>query len=66
MSVRYSEEAGAQGWSRICQQMEAAFSQSRYEDGVLAGVQAVTQHLVAHFPAESDNGNELPDKPVVL
>ena len=55
-----------QEWSAICQQMEAAFRESNYEGGVIRGVQAVTQHLVEHFPAKGRNGNELPDKPVLL
>ena len=55
-----------QEWTAICQQMEAAFRESNYEGGVIRGVQAVTQHLVQHFPAGGHNGNELPDKPVVL
>ena len=55
-----------QEWTAICQQMEAAFRKSNYEGGVIRGVQAVTQHLVQHFPAGGHNGNELPDKPVVL
>ena len=29
-------------------------------------IQAVTQHLIKHFPLIGDDGNELPDKPVVL
>ena len=45
--------------------MEAAFKQSNYEGGVISGVQAVTQHLVRHFPGDG-RGNELPDRPVVL
>ena len=56
----------AQEWDAVCRQMEAAFRQSNYEGGVLSGVQAVTQHLVKHFPADGHNTNELPDKPVVL
>lgn len=59
-------KVGSQAWNKICQQMEAAFKQSNYESGVLSGVQAVTQHLVRHFPAGGQNGNELPDKPVLL
>ena len=46
--------------------MEAAFGQSNYEGGVLSGVQAVTQHLVKHFPADGHNANELPNQPLVL
>ena len=37
-----------------------------FEAGVVSGAQAVTQHLVKHFPADHHNGSELPDKPVVL
>lgn len=56
---------GAAEWARICREMEAAFRQGRFEAGVLDGVQAVTRHLVAHFPARGENANELPDRPVV-
>lgn len=59
-------KVSSQEWNKICQQMETAFRQSNYEGGVVSGVQAVTQHLVAHFPADGYNGNELPDKPVLL
>ncbi len=53
-------------WSRICREMESAFRKSNYATGVVGGVQAVTHHLVTHFPADGRSGNELPDKPVVL
>ena len=58
-------KVGADEWRKVCHQMEAAFKQSNYEAGALSGVQAVTQHLVRHFPA-NDRANELPDRPVVL
>ncbi|MPV70471.1 TPM domain-containing protein [Burkholderia sp. BE17] len=53
-------------WAQVCRQMEASFSQANYEGGVVAGVQAVTQHLAAHFPADGQGRNELPDAPMVL
>ena len=56
----------SQEWSKVCHQMEAAFRQSDFEGGVVRGVQAVTRHLLQHFPADSQDRNELPDKPVVL
>lgn len=56
----------AQEWSKVCRQMEAAFRQGDFEGGVLGGVQAVTQHLTTHFPAEGQNSNELPDAPLLL
>ena len=56
----------SQEWRKVCSQMEAAFRQSNFEGGVVAGVQAVTRHLLQHFPADSHHRNELPDKPMVL
>ncbi len=56
----------SQEWSKVCRQMEVAFRQSNFEAGVLGGVLAVTRHLKQHFPADSRDRNELPDKPVVL
>ena len=58
-------KVGAEEWRKVCHQMEAEFRQSNYEGGVISGVQAVTQHLVRHFPA-ADRANELSDKPVTL
>lgn len=56
---------GADAWRQVCERMEAAFHQGDYEGGVIAGVQAVTVHLARHFPA-SANGNELPDRPLLI
>jgi uncharacterized membrane protein len=58
-------KVGAEEWRKVCHQMETAFKQSNYEGGVISGVQAVTQHLAHHFPAD-DRANELSDRPVVL
>lgn len=59
-------KVGAQGWTTICRQMEIAFRQSNFEVGVVEGVHAITQHLVAHFPTGAGNPNELPDSAVVI
>ena len=61
-----SAKVGALEWSTICHDMETAFAGSRYVPGVVGGVQAVTRHLVKHFPADGRSGNELPDQPVLL
>jgi uncharacterized membrane protein len=37
-------------WGRICRQMEASFKKKNYEAGVIAGIQAVSQQLIHHFP----------------
>ena len=59
-------KAGAHEWEKICRTMETAFKQAKYEWGVVCGIQAVTRHLMMHFPASGAGRNELPDKPVVL
>lgn len=57
---------GSQEWEKICRMMEGTFKQANYEGGAVSGIQAVTQHLIKHFPASGAGQNELPDKPVVL
>ena len=56
----------SQEWKKICCTMETAFRQANYQEGVVSGIQAVTQHLITHFPAAGADRNELPDRPVVL
>lgn len=57
---------GKAGWEAICQMMEAHFRAGRFEQGVIAGIEAVTKHLAKHFPEDGAAVNELPDAPVVL
>jgi len=59
-------KVGPEEWESICRRMEMAFKQANFEGGVVGGIQAVTQHLIKHFPASGANQNELSDKPVVL
>ena len=59
-------KVGAEEWEEICRMMETDFKQGKFEDGVLSGILAVTQHLIKNFPASSADRNELPDRPVVL
>lgn len=59
-------KVGLEEWEKICRAMETAFKQANYEGGVVRGIQAVTQHLIEHFPASGTGQNELSDKPVVL
>jgi uncharacterized membrane protein len=59
-------KVGSREWQHICRKMETAFKQADYKGGVVSGIQAVTQHLIKHFPASAADQNELPDQPVVL
>ncbi|MGH8752686.1 MAG: TPM domain-containing protein [Burkholderiales bacterium] len=51
-------------WEPICREMEQAFRQGRFEEGVIAGINAVGGHMQRHYPPRQSN--ELPDKPAVL
>lgn len=54
-------------WSAVCALMQREFSKGKYEDGAIAGVAAITEILVRHFPANGQrNRDELPDRPVLL
>jgi len=53
-------------WQAICTRMEAAFAQSRYGEGVVAGVTEISALLARHYPRTAGAANELPDRPVVL
>ena len=53
-------------WEAICQEMEAAFRQGKFEQGVIAGIDSVGRHLAMHYPQAGAKTNELPDNAVLL
>jgi uncharacterized membrane protein len=53
-------------WDKIAQLMRHEFQQGRFREGSLQGIQEITQLLAKHFPANSDNTNELPNRPVII
>ena len=53
-------------WHTICRAMEAAFAGKRYEEGALAGVRSVSDLIARDFPANGEERNELPDRPVLI
>jgi uncharacterized membrane protein len=53
-------------WEAVCQKMEAAFRAGEFEEGILAGVRAVSEELNRYFPRLGTKPNELPDAPTVL
>jgi uncharacterized membrane protein len=57
---------GSNEWESICRQMEQSFKAGHFEQGVVTGIQAITQHLREHYPIYSDELRELPDAPAVL
>ena len=59
-------KVGEAAWSAICKDMERAFRAGKYEEGVEAGIRAVSELLAAHSPRDGERRNELSDKPAIL
>jgi uncharacterized membrane protein len=57
---------GAAEWERICREIETAFRGGRFEEGVVGGIAAITEHLTRYFPARKGDQDELSNAPVVL
>lgn len=53
-------------WEAVCQEMESAFRQRKFEEGVIAGIRSVGAHLARHYPQVGSKTNELPDQPVLI
>ena len=43
---------GAEGWEKICRDMEADFKAGNFEAGVIKGIAAVSRQLARYFPAQ--------------
>lgn len=62
-------KVGSDAWQGICRAMEIAFKQGNFEAGVLLGVEAITQHLICHFPKRQRGQirqNELTNTPMTV
>jgi uncharacterized membrane protein len=53
-------------WDRIARIMQNEFSKGDFRQGSLQGIEGITSLLATYFPANSDNTNELPNRPVII
>lgn len=53
-------------WAEIVTRMQQALSRSAYQEGVLVGVQGVSEVLARHYPVAKPGGNRVPDRPTIL
>jgi uncharacterized membrane protein len=56
-------------WSGVCQRMEVAFGQRRFEAGTLAALAEIAELLARHGPTSGESPpktNELSDAPLLL
>lgn len=60
------DRVGPEGWEAICRRMEQSFAGGRFEEGVLKGIEAVTEMLVKEYPATGHGINELPNEPLIV
>lgn len=58
--------AGDGTWEEICREMESAFARGCFEDGAIAGIQAIGRCLAVYYPVGGAKPNELSDSPLVL
>jgi len=60
-------KVGESEWADICALMQREFARGEYRSGALAGVEAISEILVRHFPADGKrNADELPDRPILI
>ncbi|HTR59517.1 MAG TPA: TPM domain-containing protein [Casimicrobiaceae bacterium] len=57
---------GDASWQAICRRMEQAYRERKFEEGAIAGLEAINALLAQHFPRTAPGENELPDRPLVL
>ncbi len=53
-------------WDEVAKLMQQAFHRGDFRTGSLAGIEQITEYLCAHFPANTENPNELVDRPVIV
>lgn len=53
-------------WEAVCREMEGFYRDQRFSEGSVAGVYGVGRLLARHFPGRRQDGNELPNQPVLL
>lgn len=53
-------------WEAICRSIEQSFRAGQFEAGLVEGIRRITRLLAEHFPAASDNVDELGNRPVIL
>ena len=60
------QHVGEQMWTHISHEMETLFKQGQFEAGVLHGITQIGILLAQHYPATTNNPNELPNAPVII
>src|SRR5215470_395859 len=57
---------GTAAWEAICGEMQRKFAEGRFEQGVIIGIEAISDLLATHFPPRDENPDELSNQPVIV
>jgi uncharacterized membrane protein YgcG len=53
-------------WEILCREMEGYFRAGQHEEALLHGIQVIGKRMEAFYPRQTDDANELPNRPVIL
>jgi uncharacterized membrane protein len=59
-------KAGDASWAIVCREMQRAFANGHFEEGVSAGIVAISDLLANHYPPAAIPPNALPNEPLIL
>jgi uncharacterized membrane protein len=59
-------QVGTAAWEAICGEMQRKFAEGRFEQGVIIGIEAISDLLATHFPPRDENPDELSNQPVIV
>jgi uncharacterized membrane protein len=59
-------QVGDAEWRRICNTMRTEFKAGRFEQGVVQGIESISDLMAQHFPPQGEDQNELSNQPLVL
>lgn len=58
--------AGDSYWEKLCQQIESHFRSGQFTEGVVEGIQTLTELLVKHYPKDGADPDELTNRPAII
>lgn len=59
-------KAGQVYWDHVCKDMEKLLKSHQFEEGILFGIERISNVLKQHFPESVITPNELPDQPLII
>ncbi len=62
----YNQRINADIWREICAVAEVEFRAGRFANGAVALVSRISELISRHFPRQTNDFNELPNRPILL